>query len=168
MDCGWRWLTSDGSHLEVHRSLRYIATGYRWLMEVDDGGGWWRWMVGDEWQVMDLTRWITGGGWQLISFPVRKIFRLCEAIPFSKSLTVILCSGVVIERRYAAMQLTGGMAPLRKKPSTIQSTIQRYQIMQLMPQFQCWIRTWISSRVTATMPIPHKLYKINLWRSTDL
>jgi len=36
-----------------------------------------------------------------------------------------------------------------------------------MTEFQCRIRSWIRSRVTATMPIPHKLYEINLWWSND-
>ena len=80
---------------------------------------------------MDLRRWITGDGWQSIPFPSMTILRLCEVIPFSKSLTLISSYGVAIERRYADIRCTGAMAPPSTIPSTIESTIQRYRIMQL-------------------------------------
>jgi len=60
-----------------------------------------------------------------------KILRLCKFIPFLKSLTLISIYEVTIERRYADIRCTGGMAPPSTILSTIQTSIQRYPIMQL-------------------------------------
>jgi len=95
---------------------------------------------------MDLRRWITGGGWQSIPFPLMMILWLCEAIPFSKSLTSISSYKVKIERRYADTRCTAcGMVPVCMIPSTIQSTIRRYRVVQLVAVFSCRIRSRIRS-----------------------
>jgi hypothetical protein len=46
-------------------------------------------------------------------------------------ITSISSYEVTIERRYADIRCTGGMAPPSTIPSTTQSTIQRYRIMHL-------------------------------------
>jgi len=42
------------------------------------------------------------------------------------------------------------------------------ELCSYKPEFQCRIPSRIRSRVTSTMPIPHKPYEIHLWRSHDL
>jgi len=63
--------------------------------------------------------------------PFYEDIAVMRSYTFSKSLTLISSYGVAIERRYADIRCTGGMAPPRTIPSTIQNTIQRYRIMQL-------------------------------------
>jgi len=191
MDHSRRWIAAgDGSRPEMDRGRRGIAAGEGSRPERDCGRRWmtrwitnrdrsrpdmdpdriWmddrRWMIGDGSQEMDHWRRMT-----INLLPFMKILQLCEIIPLSRSLTLISNYEVTLERRYADIRCTGGIAPPSTIPTTIQSTFPRYRIMQLharvpMPNT---IPNQIPSH-TATMPIPHisKPYEISLWQSNDL
>ena len=123
------------------------------------------------------TRWIaTGDGRPQMDHGRRMTINLLlfyedvQAMPSYTILEIMTLKSnykVSMERRYACIRCTGGMAPPSTIPSTLQSTIQRYGIMQLHARVP--IPNTIPSH-TATMLIPHimKPYDISLWRSNDL
>jgi hypothetical protein len=142
-----RWIPSgDGSRPDMYRNRIWM----------DDR----RWMTGDGSQEMDHGRRMT-----INLLPFYEDIVVMRVIPFSKSLTLISSYEVTIERRYADIRCTGGMARYR---ALFRAPSKDIELNSYMPEFQCRIRSRIRSRVTATMPIPHKPYKINLWRSNDL
>jgi hypothetical protein len=94
------------------------------------------WMTRNGCQEMDHGRRMT-----ISLLPFMKILRLCEVLPFSRSITFISSYEVTIECRYPDTRCTtGGIAPPTTIQSTIQSTIQRYRIQQLHARVTC--RMW--------------------------
>ena len=139
---GWSQMDRD----QMDRGRKWIATGYGWMT----GGGWLevddqRWMTRGGWQEMDLRRRITGDEWQSISF----LYEAMKLQSSAESQRWDVPAAWLHRVRYRAL-------------------FRDAKLCSYMPELQCWIPSWIRSRVTATMPIPHKLYGINLWRSNDL
>jgi hypothetical protein len=102
MDCGRRW----------------IATGYGWMTEVDDR----RWMTRDGSREMDHRRRMT-----INLLPFYEDTEVMRSYTILEITTLISNYEFSMERRYACIRCTGGMAP----PSTIQGTIHRCRIKQL-------------------------------------
>jgi hypothetical protein len=63
--------------------------------------------------------------------PFYKVIEVMRRHTILKITTLISKHEVTIERGYADTRCSGGMAPPSTIPSTLQSTIQRYRIMQL-------------------------------------
>jgi hypothetical protein len=110
---GTSWITAgDGSRPEMD-DKRWIPSG--------EGSG--PDMNSDRIR-MDDRRWISGDGSRETEgnqSPTLSmiILRLCEVIPFSRSLTVISSNEVTIERRYADKRCTaGGLVPASTIPTT--------------------------------------------------
>jgi len=129
---------------QLDHSRRGMVAGDAWRLERDCGRT--GIAAGAGWQEMDQGRWIKWDGWQSISFPIWSY-------------------EVTIECRYACIRCTGGMA---RCWALFWALFRDTKSCTYMPEFQCRIQSRIRSQVTATMPIPHKPYKINLWRSNDL
>jgi len=115
---------TDGQN-QLDHSRRWIVAGDRLRP---------RWIAaGDGWQEMDLRRWISGDGsrdrWQSVSFLYEDI-EVMRSYTNHEITTLISNYEFSMERRYASIQSTRGMAPL----STIHTTIQRCQIKQLHAQ----------------------------------
>ena len=129
---------------------------------------------------MDDHRWMTGDGSQEMDHWRRMA---TNPVPFDEDIEVMrsytileittLFSNyeVTLERRYAAIGFTGGIAPPSTIPSTTQSTIRRCRIKQRYTRLTMpsTIPDQIPSH-TGTMPILHitKPYEISLWRSHNL
>jgi hypothetical protein len=108
-----RWISSgDGSQPDIDCDLIWM----------DD---WW-WITGGGQQEMVDRRWIMGDRWQYVSFLYADI-KVTRGHTILEITTLISNYKVSIERRYACIRCTGGMAP----PSAIQSTIQRFRIKHL-------------------------------------
>ena len=125
----------------------------------------WRWMKGDRSQEMDHVRRMT-----INLLPFYEDIEVMRSYTILEITTSISDYEVTIERRYVETRRTaGGLVPASTIPTTIQSTIQRYRIMHLHAPVTMLntIPNQIPSQ-SATMPIPHKPYEINLSRSNDL
>jgi len=188
---GNEWLEPTGSQPGRDRGRRWIAAGdglrpemvnKRWIPSGDgsrhDMDRDRIWM--DDWIWMDDQRWMTGDGsqemdhWRRMAtnpVPFYEDIEVMRSYTILEITTLISNYEVTLERRYADIRCTGGIAPPSTIPSTTQSTIPRCRIKLLYARLTMpsTIPDQIPSH-TATMPIPHimKPYEISLWRSNDL
>jgi len=158
-----------GSHLEMDRTRRWITagTGSRPDMDPDQ-----RWIGAGNWLTedgslkdmdldqiwMDDRRSMAGDGSR--EMDVNHSPFLYEASKIQSS-TDLQRYGVPA----AWFNRVRWQALLR---ALIRALMRDDQSCTYMPVFQCRIQSRIRSRVTTSMPIQHKPYKINIWLSIDL
>jgi len=160
-----RWIAAtDGLRPEMD-DKRWIPSGDGSLPDMDRDRIW-----------MDDRRWMTGDGSQEMDHGRRMTINL---LPFYEDIEVMR-SYTILEITYYDFKLRSynrtqihdvlpavSFQRVRYRP-LLRALFRDTESCTYMPEFQCRIQSRIRSRVTATMPIPHKPYEINLWRSNDL
>jgi hypothetical protein len=157
---GTNWMTAgDGSRPEMDRGQRWIAAREGLRPEMDDK----RWIPSGDGsrQDMDLDRiwmddrrWMAGDGSRETDD---------NQSPFQNEATKLQSSADLKTYDVPA----AWFQRVRYQP-LFRALLRDTDSCTYMPEFQCRIQSRIRSQVTATMPIPHKPYEINLWRSNDL
>jgi len=164
MDCGQRWIAhGDGSRPEMDRGQRWIAAREGLWLEMDDN----RWIPSGDGlgQVMDLDQiWIdnrrrmAGDGSRETDDNQSPFLYEATRLESSADLQTYCVPAAWLHRVRCQALLRGLFRALFRDTKS----------RTYMPELQRRIGSQIRSRVTATMPIPRKPYKINLWRSIDL
>jgi hypothetical protein len=113
----------DGSRPEMDRCRKWVAAGDGSRPDWHCGR---RWMTGDGSQEMDHGRRMT-----MNLLPFYEDSQAMRSYTILEITTLNSNYEVSMQRRYACIRCTSGMAPPSTMPSTIPSTIQRCRILQL-------------------------------------
>jgi hypothetical protein len=130
----------------------------------------------DEWPEVDDRRYMTGDGSREMDhgrrmtinlLPLHEDIEVMRSFTFLEIMTLISIYATTQLQWNADMQTYDVLAAWLHRVR-YRALFRDAELCSYMSEFQCRIRSQIRSRVTATMPILHKPYEINLWQSNNL